>query len=733
MKQVIENMKTGKVELVEVPVPRCGPNDLLVRTVSSLISAGTEKLMIETGKKSLAGKALARPDLVALALQKAKREGFFSVFREAMARLDEPVPLGYSSAGVVLEVGSKVRGFTVGDSVACAGAGFASHAEVVKVPHDLCVKLPKGSKRRRALSYEEASFVMLGGIALHGFRTAKLSFGETVVVVGLGVIGLLTAQIAKAYGCRVVGIDIDRQKVKLAQQLGCDCSLTIGSDDVEGAVLDATHGEGADAVILTAATKDNSPIVLAERIARRRAIIVLVGVSEITLTRKAFWEKELVFTVSRAAGPGSERRGEASSYPLDAVRWTESRNLQEFIRLLATDKVQVARLITHRYPIQHATAAYDMILKGRERYLGVLLTYAHQHERTPIVRLDDARSRSPKRIDPSHARTTVGLIGAGLFTKNVLLPAVRKVRSVAFGGVATSTGISAQHVGKRFGFSYATSDYTNILLDKTIGSVMITTRHNLHARLVLEALEAGKHVFVEKPLCITHEELRRLTKTVPSLLQNQMFMIGFNRRYSSLSAQLQSFLAGRTAPLQAYVRVNAGFIPPDHWTNNPAIGGGRIIGEVCHFIDYLQFLTGADPVEVQATSIHGDTGRFLQEDNVALVISFSDGSLGTITYTAMGSKAYSRERVEVFCDETVGVLDDFRRLELVRGARRSSKRLWNQDKGFTQEVETFLTADPELGRDIFRQAVLTTQATFAAVESLRTRRPVPVRVEGIDE
>lgn len=726
MKQVVENMRTGKVDVVNVPIPRCGPHDLLVRTVSSLISAGTEKLMIETGKKSLVGKAIARPDLVALALQKAKREGFFSVLREALTRLDEPMPLGYSSSGVVIEVGSKVKGFAVGDSVACAGAGFASHAEVVKVPHNLCVKLPKAGKRRRALSYDEAAFVMLGGIALHGFRTAKLSFGETVAVVGLGLIGLLTVQIARAYGCRVLALDIDSDKVKLAQQLGVDVALTIGRDDVDSAVLNATHGEGADAVILTAATKDNSPIVLAERIARRRATIVLVGVSDITLTRKTFWEKELIFTVSRAAGPGSERRGEASSVPYDAVRWTESRNLQEFIRLLATDAVKVDRLITHRVPIQNATAAYDMILKGRERYIGVVLTYPQHEKLEPVIHLNGQASQMEGKVEPSTVRRTIGLIGAGLFARNVLLPAIRKVDGVTFGGVATSTGISAQHVGKRFGFSYATSDYRKILEDKTIGSVVITTRHDSHAKFILEALKAGKHVFIEKPLCITTEELNRLTKEVPPFLQNQMFLIGFNRRYSSLSQQLKAFLSGRTAPLQVNVRVNAGFLPSTHWTNNPEIGGGRIIGEVCHFVDYLQFLTDADPVEVYATSIHGDTGRFLEQDNVVLSIAFADGSLGTVTYTAMGSKTFSRERIEVFSEEAVAVMEDFRKLELVRGAQKKTKRLWSQDKGFRQEVEAFLSADPERGKEIFRQAVLTTVTTFSAIDSLRTHKPVRI-------
>ncbi|MGA9363866.1 MAG: bi-domain-containing oxidoreductase [Bacteroidota bacterium] len=730
MKQVIENLKTGTVRVVEAPVPRCGANDLLVRTVASLISPGTEKLMIEMGKKSLVGKALARRDLLSLAWQKAKREGFFSVLRESLHRLDEPLPLGYSSAGVVIEVGSEVKGFTVGDPVACVGSGFASHAEVVKVPQDLCVRLSKAGRGKRAISYEEAAFVMLGGIAMHGLRSSRVTFGDCVVVVGLGLIGLITIQIAKAYGCRVIGVDIDSQKIKLARKLGCEAALLVGKDDVESGVLNATGGAGADAVILTAATKDNSPILLAERIARRQATIVLVGVSDLSLTRKMFWEKELVFTVSRAAGPDAQRRN-VESLPHDLGRWTESSNIQEFIRLLATGAVNVSELVTHRYEIHEATAAYKMILDGRQPYVGILITYPQPQELTTVVHLD-SRPRSADTITPrEEVRRKIGLIGAGAFTKNVLLPAAKKLVDVRFLAVAASSGLSAQHVGNKFGFSYATSDYEKILRDENIGSVLITTRHNLHATLIEEALAAGKHVFVEKPLCITPEELERLAKRAPPFLKKQMFTIGFNRRYVGLSQRLKGFVARRTTPLQVHYRINAGFIPSDHWTQDPSVGGGRIIGEICHFVDYLQFLTGSDPAEVYATSIAGDTGRFLEQDNVGLSIRFADGSLGTVTYTAMGSKTFSRERVEVYCEEAVAVLEDFRELELVKGTRKYGKRLWRQDMGFREELEEFLSANPEKGQELFRQAVLTTLATFAAIESLRSRKPIPVQYQGI--
>jgi predicted dehydrogenase len=509
--------------------------------------------------------------------------------------------------------------------------------------------------------------------------------------------------------------------------------LVLGKDDVESALLDLTSGHGVDAIILTAATKDNSPILLAERIARQRAKIVLVGVSDLSLTRKAFWEKELRFTVSKAAGPSGRHTSSHSMLPIELVRWTEKSNLEEFIRLVANGSVRVGDLVTHRFAIDDAAAAYEMILKGRERYIGVLITYPEKASDDKSIQLAGEIASKSEVLTDQSPRVNLGVIGAGMFTKNILLPAAKKVEGIRFVGIAASGGVSSRHVGGKFDFEYVTSDYRALLEDRRIGSVLITTRHNLHAQFVEEALKAGKHVFVEKPLCITHQELSHLERTYRASGLGLMFMVGFNRRYSPLSKKLKEALGTKTSPLVAHYRVNAGFIPADHWTQDSQIGGGRIIGEVCHVIDYLQFLTGSDPVRVFATSIGGATGRFLQGDNVHLSIQFADGSLSSITYTAEGTKTFSRERLEVFYGESVAVLDDFRSLEIITGSRKKKRRLWNQDMGYRNELAEFINGSPEDSAERFRQAVLTTRTTFAAVESLRMGRPVTLGRRGNGE
>ncbi|MGA9117264.1 MAG: bi-domain-containing oxidoreductase [Bacteroidota bacterium] len=724
MQQLIENLKNGEVRLVETPAPGCGAGEILVRNAASLISPGTEKLLIQMGQKSIVGKAMARPDLVSLALQKARKEGFLNVFREALDRLDEPLPLGYSSAGEVVRVGRDVRGFSPGDRVACAGAGVASHADLIAVPQELCVKLSPPKPGIEPLSMEEASFVMLGGIALQGFRAAGLSFGERFVVVGLGLIGLLTVQIGKAYGCAVAGLDIDPEKVERARSLGCDLGLVSGRDQVEQAVSDFTNGEGADAVILAAATKDNAPVLLAERIARKRGGIILVGVSELLLTRKAFWDKELFFAVSRASGPAAPG---GTALPHELVRWSESRNLREFVRLMETGAVKTRELITHRVPVEKATGAYDMILKGTEKSIGVVITYAGADPDARTVALPAGGSVRGAGA-PAGNRSRVGVIGAGLFTKNVLLPTAAKVPGLVFGGIAARTGVSARHVGNKFSFAYATTDVQALLDDRTAGSVLITTRHNLHAGLITAALGCGKHVFVEKPLCITRPQLDEVLASFARAEGSCVLMVGFNRRYSPLGMRMRDFFGSRTAPMQIAYRVNAGFLPPDHWTLDPQVGGGRIVGEGCHFIDFMQFLTGEDPVWVSGGSLAGETGSFQPHDNVSLTIGFSGGSLGTLAYTALGSKAFSRERVEAFADGSAAVTEDFRTLSLVRGSKRKNERLWNQDMGFGRELEHFLTVPPPDAGAMVRSAALTTLATFAAETALRTGERV--RVEG---
>jgi predicted dehydrogenase/threonine dehydrogenase-like Zn-dependent dehydrogenase len=685
MKQIIQSYKSGKISVVEAPEPACKAGGLLVRNVASIISVGTEKLMIEMGQKSLLGKARARPDLVRQAWAKAQKEGFFSVYKEAMNRLDEPIPLGYSAAGIVREVGAGVNGFKPGDRVAVAGAGFASHAEVVWVPENLCVPIPAG------VDFEAAAFVMLGAIALHGVREAALTLGEKAVVIGLGLLGLLCVQFMKAQGCRVAGVDLDQRKCELAKEMGADLDLVPGQDDVEAAIANFTGGLGADAVLIVSASKDNQPLLLAEAVARARARLVLVGVADLSLTRKAFWEKELSFSVSKASGPGSiaplyEAKG--FDYPIAYVRWTERRNLEAFLDLLAQGRVRVDRLITHRFPIQEALSAYEMILGNKEPYIGVILSY-RESEAASAQQTEPVRKvwqTAPAVRPESASGRAVGLIGGGMFTKNILLPALKKVQNLHLIGVATTTGVTAQHIAKKFGFTYATTDYREILGDPGIGSVLITTRHNLHGRLVVEALAAGKHVFVEKPLCLTEAELQEIISAYDG---TRLLMVGFNRRFAPLAQEVKKFLSSRSTPLVMSYRVNAGCIPDDSWVHDPEVGGGRLLGEVCHFIDFLHYISGSQAVQVSAVALSGALGQYRRDDNFMLSLIFQDGSVGNIIYTAKGTKSFSRERFEVFSEDSVGVIEDFRRGLLVQGGRSRSLKKLSMDMGYPGELEFF--------------------------------------------
>jgi predicted dehydrogenase/threonine dehydrogenase-like Zn-dependent dehydrogenase len=718
VKQIIQSYKDGKIFLCDVPEPACKAGGLLVRNVASLISVGTEKLMIEMGQKSLLGKARARPDLVRQVWAKAKKEGFITVYKEAMSRLDEPIPLGYSSAGVVQEVGAGVNGFKTGDRVAVVGAGYASHAEFVWVPENLCALIPEG------VDFEAAAFGMLGCIALHGVREAALTLGERAVVIGLGLLGLLSVQFLKAQGCRIIGVDLDRRKCESAKDLGADLALVPGEDDVAEAVDNFTGGMGADAVLIMSASKDNRPILLAESVARERARLVLVGVADLSLTRDAFWHKELIFSVSKAAGPGSiapHYEAKGFDYPIAYVRWTEGRNLEAILDLIVQGRVRVDRLITHRFPIQDSLKAYDLILKNLEPYIGVILSYpqgevAAAQISAPVrtVRLES------NRLQPETAPSQgLGLIGGGMFTKNILLPALKKISGVPLIGVATTTGVTAQHIANKFRFAYASTDYQEILRDAAINRVMITTRHNLHGRLVHEALAAGKDVFVEKPLCLTEDELINIERIYDG---SRFLMVGFNRRFAPLAQQVKAFLSGRTTPLVMVYRVNAGYIPGDSWVHDPEVGGGRLLGEVCHFVDFLLFMADSEPAQVSAKSITGAMGKYRRDDNLVLTLTFKDGSLGTIIYTAKGSKAFSRERFEVFCEDSVGVIEDFRRGELIQGGRNQRLKKLSMDMGYQAEMEFFFRQTPaqESYRQWFNCCVAATRLTLKAAEALGT-------------
>jgi len=720
MRQVIQNYKTGELKLTEVPAPGVRAGGVLVRNVTSAISVGTERQMIELARKGLLGKARARPDLVKQVVAKIKTEGLLETYRQAMNRLDSPVPLGYSCAGKVIEVGEGVEGFQVGDGVACAGHGFASHAEVVCVPQNLCVRIPEG------VPFESACFAMIGAIALHGVRTAGLSLGEQVVVIGLGLLGQMACQMAKAAGCKVLAADIDGGRAQMAKELGADAARTIGDGDLVQSVMSFSQGLGADAVLVFASTDTNEPIELAAEVARIGGRVVVPGLVKLDLPRRPFYEKEIALLVPRASGPGSyDLTYEVGGveYPLQYVRWTERRNMEEFLRLVAAGKVTLDRLITHRFNIEDAEKAYSMITgQTPEKHIGVVLKYP------PAADLPPSRKVEVKgKAGVAGEQIGVGFIGAGLFANTTLLPIIRKISGVRLVGVATATGASGRHVADKFGFEYCTSDYHEILNDERIHCVMIATRHDLHANQVIQALQSGKDVFVEKPLALDLEGLEGVVRAFRS--GQGRLMVGFNRRFSPFSVRAKEWFGTPTTPVVINCRVNAGFVPKDSWVQDPEQGGGRIVGEACHFIDLVQYLAGSLPDTVYAQAISGNLGAYQSEDNVAITLKMTDGSVASVTYVASGDKAYPRERVEMFGGNSVCVIDNFKSLAFTSGGRRRKMSRLNVDRGHEAELATFFDALKKgtLMPVDFREYVFTTLATFSALESMRGG--VPVRLD----
>jgi predicted dehydrogenase len=728
LKQVLQNYKTGELQLVEVPTPtRARPGQVLVRTMASLVSVGTEKYMLELAKKSLVGKAMARPDLVRQVIAKAQAEGILEAWRQAMGRLDTPVPLGYSSAGVVIDVGTGVQGFAVGDRVACAGSGYAGHAEVVSVPVNLCVKIPDG------VDFESAAFVAVGAIALEAVRMAQVSLGETVVVIGLGLLGQIAVQLLNAAGCHVLGADINPQKAEMALQHGAEAVAT-DYTTLSAICRQRTGNQGADAVIILAATPSNEPLEQAAELCRERGRIVAAGLVGLEVPRKPFYDKELELVVSRAWGPGlydPNYTEKGLDYPLAYARWTARRNMEEFLAQLAKGTVRVDRLITHRFPIDRALKAYELILEDKEPYIGVLLTYPNEPDlsrRVEVISPQRVPSSTEIKTSASSAvgKISVGLIGAGQFATGTLLPAMKGLKGIRFRGVATSTGLSARHVADKFGFEYCTTDYHEILNDPEIALVFILTRHGSHAHLMAEALRAGKHVFVEKPLALNLEQLREVVETF-NVQRSNVLTVGFNRRFSPFTRWLKDRFAGAAEPLAVHCTVNAGPVAPDHWTHDPEQGGGRIIGEVCHFVDLIQYLTGSVPVRVYAETL--ESPGYQPSDNVVITLKMANGAIGSITYVAGGDKRYPRERVEVFGGGAVGVIENFKAATFIRGGRKKRVRNWlSVDRGHRGEVEALLSAIRTGGPAPvpFEEYVYTTLATFAIEKSLRSTQPVAV-------
>jgi predicted dehydrogenase/threonine dehydrogenase-like Zn-dependent dehydrogenase len=699
VKQVLQNRKTGRPFVGEVPVPALQRGRVLVRTVASLISAGTERAAVEMVSKGLVQEARQRPDLVRAVVAKVKNEGLLNTVAAVRDKMAASQALGYSAAGIVTAVAEDVTEFQIGDRVACAGVGFASHAEVLSVPKNLCVHLPE------SVSFEAGAYGTLGAIALQGVRLAEPTLGESVVVIGLGLVGLLTVQLLKANGCRVLGLDLDSSRVAVAFELGTDRAVVL-EEGIEKEISEWTRGRGADAVLITAATDSNQPVELAAKVSRLKGRVIVVGMTGLDIPRAPFFSRELKLIISMSYGPGRydpdyEEKG--NDYPLPYVRWTEKRNIESFLELVADKRVNVDRLTTHKFSIEDAERAYQLISgASSEPYIGVLLNYDPEAEVTRRVTLNatPAARKTERSI-------TLGVIGAGGYVPAMLLPHF-KTEGVEFRSIATASGISAHDVGKRFGFAYAVSSAEEVLDDADVNLVVIGTRHDLHAELARKALERNKNVFVEKPLALNDEQLDEVLKAAER--SSGSLMVGFNRRFSPLAQQAKEIFVNRDTPLSILYRVNAGHIPQKHWTQDPLEGGGRIVGEVCHFVDLMQFLIGAPPVTVFAESVSAKSPKVVDADSVFITLRFADGSNGVIAYLSEGDKALAKERIEIFGGGKSFVLDDFRQGKV-------------QDKGQRTQVQRICAtlregAPPPITLD---ELATTTCATFRILDSLRSK------------
>lgn len=716
MKQVLQSLRTGQIELAEVPCPIVRPGHLLIQTTCSLISAGTERMLVEFGQAGLIGKARAQPDKVKQVLAKIRTDGLLPTLEAVFSRLDEPLPLGYCNVGRVVEVGRGVEGFNVGDRVASNGP----HAEMVCVPATLAARVPEG------VPDDAASFTVLASIALHGVRLAEPTLGERFVVFGLGLLGLVGAQFLRAHGCRVLGVDVNAQRCRLAESFGCETVCVSGGGDPVKAAEAFTNGYGADGVLITASAKNDTIMHQSAQVCRKRGRIVLVGVVDLSLSRADFYEKELSFRVSCSYGPGRYDpvyEAQARDYPRPYVRWTVARNFEAVLDALATQQLDVSPLISRRIPHGRAAEAYHSILKD-SGVLGAVLTYPEQPppgERVVALRSGGAAAAPG-------ARPVVGVIGAGNFTKLVLLPAIRSA-GAEIACVASAGGVSGLHAARKFDAEAAASDLRRVLDDPRITTVFITTRHGAHAGMVCDALEAGKHVFVEKPLAVDEAGLERV-RAARAAHPQQHLMVGFNRRFAPHAVTARRLLAGRSHPVAIELMVNAGEIPPEHWTQDAESGGGRIIGEGCHFIDLAMFLVGCPITNVQAVMFGPQAAR-PRDDKMSINLTFADGSIATVHYWSNGPKSYPKERVEVFSEGRVLVIDNWRRLRSFdwRGAPTQRIRM---DKGHKAEVAAFLERVAAGGAPLipFDEIDMVTTASFAAVRS--AREGVTIRLQQAD-
>jgi predicted dehydrogenase/threonine dehydrogenase-like Zn-dependent dehydrogenase len=711
LRQVAQNFKTGSLSVEEVPQPALRPGCVLVRNEWSIVSAGTERTKVEFAEKSLVGKAKARPDLVRQVLDEVRSQGIAATVEKVRGRLDMLTPLGYSSAGTVIAVASDVQGVRVGQRVACAGED-AVHADVVCVPKNLCAVLPD------TVGTEDAAYTTLGSIALQGIRQADVRLGERVLVIGLGLVGQLTVQMLRAGGCLVAGADLSARHMAMAETSGCGLVVDASDASSPGRLEAWTGGAGFDAVIITAAADTNAPFLLAASVARDRARVVLVGVARIDLPRTPFYEKELSVFLSRSYGPGRydpayEQQGQ--DYPVGYVRWTEQRNMQAFIEMLAAKSVDLDHITTHRFDVGEAPKAYGLLASRAEPYTGILLRYPERSEAIASAAATSARGTG---------RSGVVLVGAGSFASRVLIPALKAAGDLELEAVVSARGLTAADAAAKSGFRGAESDPEVAFARSGVGAAVIATRHDSHAQLALASLRAGVDVLVEKPLCIVPEDLRRLIQVQGE--SGRLCLVGFNRRFAPATKELQALRKRTADPVQCLIRVNAGRIPSTSWIQDPRVGGGRIVGEVCHFVDLAAAIAGSPIARVHAVSL-GVPSSPETADSVSVGLTHRDGSISTIVYAAEGDSRLPKEYVELYVGGAIGVIDDFRSARVIERGKVRISRSRGQDKGHRAEVAAFgraVVSSEIVAEMTFEECVDSTIATFAVIEALRTGLPV---------
>jgi polar amino acid transport system substrate-binding protein len=718
MRQVVLNYNSGEVRLEDVPVPICRSGGVVVRTAFSLVSAGTERMKVSQAKMGLLEKARARPDKVKQVIQSIRQKGLMETYNLVRERLSALTPIGYSLAGVVEEVGAGIDEFAVGGAVACAGEGIASHAEFVFVPRNLCVPVPEGVDLR------DAAFTTVGAIALQGVRQAGVTLGDTVLVIGLGLVGLLGVQILKAAGCRVIGVDVDPKRVEQARLCGAEAALVRDDTTLEDTVLQMTQGRGPDAAYIAASTSSKDPMDLAGQLVRDRGKVTIVGMVPVEADWRTYYAKELSVVMSRSYGPGRYDRNfevKGISYPVGYVRWTERDNMAEFLRLVAAGLVVPARLTPHVHPLDQAAAVYGQVLgSSGDGAAAMLFQYPSD---APVSRkvavATQARSKAVGNT------VGIGLIGAGNFATGTLIPALKRIPAARLRGVCSAGGLTAKNAASRHGFEYCASDYHELLADKETHAVVIATRHDTHARFAAEAARAGKHVFVEKPLALNREGLDEVIAAQRET--GRIIMPGFNRRFSPLSVAVRDFFAGRSSPIEVIVRVNAGTLKADSWYQDPEEGGWRIVSEGCHFVDLIQFICGCPPVQVFAEMVGGDIpGK--QNDNCAVTLKMEDGSLGVLLYLANGDPQFEKERIEVFGQQRTAVIENWHVARLSKAGHMRKVRAAGSGKGHADEMNAFVeaVASGDASALPFVEAVACTAATLAIEASLSSNKAVSV-------